>query len=253
MGGTSQGAFIGALYAKNPDNFHELEQTAREMADSMSSMKEKLLDLTFPITSFFNGSRFNRGISKFLGDIRIQDLVLNFYCVSVDIRNSLQVVHRKGTTWKAVRASMTLAGYLPPVSVDGALCVDGGYMNVLPADVMAESGAKKVIAVDVSYEKVEDYYEYGMELSGFWLVWNSWNPFIKTVRVPSIGDVNERLAWISSERYKKHVVENKVDLFLRPPVDDYGTLEFNKYDEIVQIGYEYAKPLIEQWAKEHAI
>ena len=253
MGGTSQGAFIGALYAKNPDNFHELEQTAREMADSMSSMKEKLLDLTFPITSFFNGSRFNRGISKFLGDIRIQDLVLNFYCVSVDIRNSLQVVHRKGTTWKAVRASMTLAGYLPPVSVDGALCVDGGYMNVLPADVMAESGAKKVIAVDVSYEKVEDYYEYGMELSGFWLVWNSWNPFIKTVRVPSIGDVNERLAWISSERYKKHVVENKVDLFLRPPVDDYGTLEFNKYDEIVQIGYEYSKPLIEQWAKEHAI
>lgn len=161
VGGTSQGAFIGALYAKNPDDFDLLEKAAREMADSMSSMKEKLLDLTFPITSFFNGSRFNRAISSLLGDVRIQDLVLNFYCISVDIRNSAQVVHRKGIAWKAVRASMTLAGYLPPVSVDGALCVDGGYMNVLPADVMAESGAKKVIAVDVSYEKVEDYYEYG--------------------------------------------------------------------------------------------
>ena len=132
MGGTSQGAFVGALYAKNPDDFGQLENTAREMAESMSSMKEKLLDLTFPITSFFNGSRFNHGIHKFLGDIRIQDLILNFYCVSVDIRNSCQVVHRKGITWKAVRASMTLAGYLPPMSQDNALLVDGGYMNVLP-------------------------------------------------------------------------------------------------------------------------
>jgi lysophospholipid hydrolase len=251
VGGTSQGAFVGALYAKNPDDFGQLENTAREMAESMSSMKEKLLDLTFPITSFFNGSRFNHGIHKFLGDIRIQDLILNFYCVSVDIRNSCQVVHRKGITWKAVRASMTLAGYLPPMSQDNALLVDGGYMNVLPADVMKEFGAQKVIAVDVSHESVHDYYEYGMELSGFWLIWNSWNPFVKTVRVPSMGDINERLAWISSERYKKQVVENKIDLFLRPPVDDYGTLEFDKYDEIVRIGYEYAKPLVEQWAQEH--
>jgi lysophospholipid hydrolase len=37
---------------------------------------------------------------------------------------------------------------------------------------MSESGAKKVIAVDVSYEKVHDFYEYGTELSGWWLIWN---------------------------------------------------------------------------------
>lgn len=86
VGGTSQGAFVGALFAKNPDNYDDLEKTLREMAVNMSSIKEKLLDLTFPLTSFFNGSRFNKGIQKFLGDIRIQDLVLNFFCVSVDIR-----------------------------------------------------------------------------------------------------------------------------------------------------------------------
>jgi len=157
VGGTSQGAFIGALYSRNPDDFEQLEKTARHMADTMSSMKEKLLDLTFPITSFFNGSRFNRSISQYLGDIRIQDLVLSYFCVSVDIKNSCQVIHRKGCCWKAVRASMSLAGYLPPMSLgDGTLLVDGGYMNVLPADVMIKFGAKKVIAVDVSYENVPE-------------------------------------------------------------------------------------------------
>jgi hypothetical protein len=37
---------------------------------------------------------------------------------------------------------------------------------------MSESGAKKVIAVDVSKEKVHEFYEYGAELSGWWLIWN---------------------------------------------------------------------------------
>jgi len=55
-------------------------------------------------------------------------------------------------------------------------------MNVVPADVMSNMGAKYVIAVDVSKEEITDFYEYGTELSGLWLLWNSWNPFVQTVR-----------------------------------------------------------------------
>lgn len=79
----------------------------------------------------------------------------------------------------------------------------------------------------------------------------SWNPFVQTVKVPSIGDINERLSWISSERLKRDIVDNKVDLFLKPPVQDFGVLEFDKFDEIVQIGYEHAKPLVAQWARDN--
>lgn len=73
--------------AKNPDDYEELEKSLRQMAANMASVKEKLLDLTFPLTSFFSGHRFNRGIQECIGDIRIQDLVLNFFCVSVDLRS----------------------------------------------------------------------------------------------------------------------------------------------------------------------
>lgn len=104
-----------------------------------------------------------------------------------------------------------------------------------------------------------------------------------------MGDINERLSWVSSESTKKVIIKNKVDLFLRPPVGHIGTLEFDKIgkwkyprkflqlflevflwlhtetvwwhhrrstdrnlqDEIVKIGYEYAKPLVEEWAKEN--
>ena len=49
---------------------------------------------------------------------------------------------------------------------DGTLLVDGGYMNVLPADVMKKQmQARTVIAVDVSQEVVLDNYEYGSHLN----------------------------------------------------------------------------------------
>lgn len=47
-------------------------------------------------------------------------------------------VHRSGPLWAYCRASMSLAGYLPPMCdpQDGHLLLDGGYVNNLPADVM---------------------------------------------------------------------------------------------------------------------
>lgn len=46
---------------------------------------------------------------------------------------------------------MTLTGYLPPICdpADGHMLVDGGYVDVLPVDVMrSKMGANTIIAVD---------------------------------------------------------------------------------------------------------
>jgi len=45
---------------------------------------------------------------------------------------------------------MTLSPYIPPLWINNAMLVDGGYVNVLPADVMAALGADTIIAVDVA-------------------------------------------------------------------------------------------------------
>jgi len=251
VGGTSQGAYVAALFAESPDDPDVFTRKAREMSDTLASMKEKLLDLTLPMTSMFSGYRFNKGIQKSFGNNRIQDLVLNFFCVSVDIQRRNQVVHTKGMLWKFVRASMSLTGYLPPISENGSLLVDGGYLNVLPADVMRhQMRARTVIAVDVSPQTERNYYEYGTHLSGWWLLWNSWNPFVTTVQVPSMGDISDTLRWVSSDQHRKEVV-NEADLYLAPPVGGYGTLEYDKFDEIIEVAYEYAKPIVDEWVKQN--
>jgi len=204
VGGTSQGAFVGALFARQPDDLDRVHGECRKMAAEMSSMRSKLLDLTLPMTSMFSGYMFNRGIRKRLGKLRVQDLVLNFFCVSVDLQKQKEVVHRKGLLWKYVRASMSLTGYLPPVAEDGQILVDGGYMNSVPTDVMRyQMGARVVIAVDTNGEFERDYNMWGTSLNGWWVLWNSLNPFSETVRIPSMGDLSD-------------LVRNEIMIFTNP-------------------------------------
>ena len=250
------------MFAQNPDDFEVLVERVRFMADKMSSMKDKVLDLTLPLVSYFDGKRFNQVIREIIGkETRIEDLMLSFFCVSTDLSHYSQKVHRRGLCWKYVRASMSLHGYLPPISENGSLLLDGGktpiycihaslirtmsqsvvlllgYTCIVPNDVMSkEIGARAVIAVDVSREKIPNYYEYGSNLSGFWLLWNSWNPFVKTVRVPSMGELSTRLIWVNSSRQQQKIEEN-CDLFLSPEVHEYGTLDYHLFDEIFELGY----------------
>ena len=116
------------------------------------------------------------------------------------------------------------------------------------SDVMSEHmGAQTVIAVDVSPEDTIQYFEYGTNLSGFWLLLNSWNPFAKTVRVPSMGELSQKLIWVSSLQHLKTVVNKHVDLFIVPPVEHYGTLEYDKFDEIFEKAYIDAKPRVDSF------
>lgn len=58
--------------------------------------------------------------------------------MTTDLNTSRPRVHQSGMVWPYVRASMSLAGYLPPLCdpEDGHLLVDGGYVNNLPGTVV---------------------------------------------------------------------------------------------------------------------
>jgi lysophospholipid hydrolase len=81
----------------------------------------------------------------------MEDLWIPYFCISTDISSSMMRVHAHGSMWRYVRASMTLAGYLPAICdpVDGHHLLDGGYINNLPVDVVrARFRTNTIIAVD---------------------------------------------------------------------------------------------------------
>ncbi|KAL3171621.1 hypothetical protein MRX96_013813 [Rhipicephalus microplus] len=269
VGGVSIGALVGALWCQEV-NVTSLVQKGRHWSKRMTSPWSQLWDLTYPITAWFTGAAFNQTIYDLFGDRQIEDLWLPYFTVTTDITSSCMRIHRHGSLWRFIRASMSLSGYMPPMCdpVDGHLLLDGGirqqsssmsivgplpplcdpdnghllvdgcYVNNVPADIMREMGAETIIAVDVGSQDDTDLTNYGDCLSGWWLLFKRWNPISNTVKIPSLPEIQSRLAYVSCVRQLEEVKTSDYCTYVRPPIDRYKTLQFGAFDEIMEAGKE---------------
>ncbi|CAF9925530.1 MAG: phosphatidylcholine and lysophosphatidylcholine phospholipase [Gomphillus americanus] len=245
VGGTSIGAFIGALYARDADVV-PVYGRAKKFAGRMGSMWRFALDLTYPSASYTTGHEFNRGIFKALGDSQIEDFWLDFYCNTTNISKSRSEIHTSGYAWRYVRASMSLAGLIPPLCDEGSMLVDGGYVDNLTVAHMKSLGADTVFAVDVGSLDDDTPQTYGDSLSGLWSILNRWNPFSNYPNPPTLSEIQARLAYVSSVDALERAKTTPGCLYMRPPIDVYGTLDFVKFDEIYEVGYAYAVAYLER-------
>uniref|UniRef100_A0A671NZ19 lysophospholipase n=1 Tax=Sinocyclocheilus anshuiensis TaxID=1608454 RepID=A0A671NZ19_9TELE len=250
VGGTSIGSFIGALYAEERSAVR-VKQRAREWSKAMNSVFKTVLDLTYPITSMFSGSAFNTSISKVFEDKQIEDLWLPYFNVTTDITASSMRVHKDGCVWRYVRASASYTPYLPPLCdpKDGHLLVDGCYVNNVPADIAHNMGTKTVIAINVGSQDETDLCNYGDSLSGWWLLWKRINPWAEKVKVPDMAEIQSRLAYVSCVRQLELVKKSAYCEYIRPPIDRFKTMDFGKFDEIYDVGYQHGKLVFTEWAR----
>lgn len=243
IGGTSIGSFIGALYARDADVV-PMYGRAKKFAGRMGSIWRFALDLTYPSASYTTGHEFNRGIFKTFGDSQIEDFWLEFYCNTTNISKSRSEIHNSGYVWRYVRASMSLAGLLPPLCDEGNMLLDGGYIDNLTVAHMKSLGADVIFAVDVGSLDDNSPQAFGDSLSGAWALLNRWNPFSSYANPPTLSEIQARLAYVSSVDALERAKTTPGCLYMRPPIDAYGTLEFGKFDEIYQVGYKYGQEFL---------
>lgn len=239
VGGCSIGSFIGGLYAKEC-NSAVLYNKAKKFSKKAFSIWRIISDLTIPISSYVTGCSFNKEIWKVFGSTEIEDFWIKFFCNSTNISSYQMNIHETGCLWRFVRASMSLAGLLPPISHNNDMLLDGGYLDNLPVLEMKKKGAKYIIAVDVGSNKTAMPMNYGDSLSGLWVLINKWNPFSTHPDIPNIMDLQMRLAYVSSVNALKFTKKLNDIIYLRPPIDNYNTLDFSKFDEIYKTGLQYA-------------
>lgn len=252
IGGTSIGSFIGALYARDADVV-PMYGRAKKFSGRMGSMWRFALDLTYPTVSYTTGHEFNRGIFKTFGDSQIEDFWLEFYCNTTNISRSRPEYHSSGYVWRYVRASMSLAGLIPPICDEGSMLLDGGYIDNLTVAHMKSLGADVIFAVDVGSIDDNTPQGYGDSLSGFWSILNRWNPFSSLPNPPTLSEIQARLAYVSSIENLERAKNTSGCLYMRPPIDPYGTLDFGKFDEIYQVGYAFGKEFLERMRNEGSL
>lgn len=252
VGGTSMGAFVGGLYARE-HSMVGMYLRAMKFAGRAALVWRMAWDLTYPYTAYTTGHEFNRGVWKAFGYHRIEDSWLLFFANSTNITHLVMEIHTRGHAWRYVRALMLLAGLLPPVCDDGLMLLDGGYLDNLPVAEMRRRGAKTVFAVDVGLVDDRLPVSYGDTLSGFWALLNHWNPFLTAPDMPSMADIQLRLAYVLLVNALDSAKAQPGVVYLRPPIENYATLDFGRFEEIYLVGEIYARNHVAKLRRQGAL
>ena len=145
VGGVSMGAVIAAGVAMGW-NDTEMEHRIRQAFVDTSP----LADIAFPLLAMTHGIQVNERLAHHFGDTQIADLWLPFFCLSSNLTTGAYQMHRRGLLRRALRASISLPGILPPATDDQNVLVDGAVMKNFPADVMRAGQLGPIVGVDVT-------------------------------------------------------------------------------------------------------
>jgi NTE family protein len=140
-------------------------------------------------------------------------LPIPFRAVATDLGNGDCVVLAKGDLARAVRASMSIPLFFPPVDWEGRKLVDGLVVNNLPTDVAKAFGGAVTVAIDIGSPDLdpEDY-------------------------ASSLGVASQISDLLSSRRSRDYYAEP--DLLIRPDLGKHSATDYSNFDALIKAGYE---------------
>lgn len=148
IGGCSIGASVGAGLASN-FNWENFKAIYKKSIGDVKN--KKIYNFTFPVTSILNGKLPTRVLQETFGNVQIEDLPINFFCITGNLSKREKEVIRFGELWEWLRASLAVPGILPPLVKNGEVYVDGAVCTALPIQDMRTylDNAGKIISLDV--------------------------------------------------------------------------------------------------------
>ncbi len=222
MSGTSAGALTGILYAAGYSANFLIDAFARDLKPSGLYRLLPYRDACYMWVKF-RGGGWEKMLRKYLQSWRLEQLAVPFSAVAVDLVSAETVIHRDGDAVNALLESINLPGIARPICRDGKTLVDGGVLNVVPANVLVNQGAKFVIASDVA-AKIP------FEFAGN----NSATP-TQRMKVPSRMATLSRVRAIQ-DRNIRSMGGEAADIVIEPDVSQVLPPDFKHAPEIAKLG-----------------
>jgi predicted acylesterase/phospholipase RssA len=237
------GALVGAGYALSRSAAYA-EASARTFGDP-----DRLVDRTLPLLALARTRGVTLALQEILGDARIEDLPLPYFCVAADLGRAVPHLFDRGPLWRAVRGSSAIPGVFAPILVDDSVIVDGGVMNNFPVDLARERfGDGPMIASNAyGHERPRKRYDFPDHVSGWALARQRLLPRSRRrIQAPTILSVLTQATSLASH-YRMDLVADGADLVVRYLTDDVGSLEFERVDELVAMGREHGRAALADW------
>jgi NTE family protein len=241
VAGTSMGGLVGGMYATglspaevkqliNGIDWDQVLSGVTPYRDLSFRRKEDAHEfpgqLEFGLRGglrFPSGFNTGQGVNLVLDRVALpyseiesfNDLPIPFACVSTDLISGKPHVFRNGSLALAMRSTMSLPGIFTPVRSGKHLFADGFMLDNLPIDVGKEMGADIVLGIHLETAPLDP----NADLSSF-------------------GVLGQSISVMSAVNVVRSM--EQADILVTVPLQKYTTLDYNKADAIIKLGYDAA-------------
>ena len=256
IAGTSMGALVGGFYAAGQlDDYTNWLLTL----DRMDVLR--LVDFSISSKGLVKGRRIIEKMKEIIPDRQIESLNIPFVAVATDIITGQEKVFESGKLYEAIRASISIPTVFQPKQIGDAYFVDGGVLNPVPVNRVKRIPGDLLFVSDVNglpspeskpemikeekNSKVEKYVQ---------LLQNKLNSIVPSQENDQLGIFNltnkslglmlHRISELTLEKYH-------TDLVIQMPRDAFGTYDFSKARDIIEMGEQNARESLDKY--EHMI
>jgi NTE family protein len=251
ISGCSMGALIGGIHACGKLGVYEEWMRAISKLDIV-----KLLDVSWGKQGLVEGERIITALKELVGDRLIEDLPIEYTAVAADIQREKEVWLKRGSLFDAIRASISLPLFFTPFEMNGMKLLDGGILNPVPIAPTFEDNTDLTIAVNLGAppsgnpQPVLENKPKDANDSAADGVHAKINKFIEDIRnrTPLENSGGWTMLSIADQTFdamqgaiaRQKLAAYPPDHTIMIARDACGTLEFDRADEMIALGYESA-------------
>ena len=250
IAGCSMGALIGGVYAAGKLN---------EFREWMKTIDRKkmlgLIDFSLSLNHLVKGTRIIEAIMEFVPDVNIEDLPIPYCAVATDLKAGREVMFRKGSLFKAIRASISLPSFYEPVKRNDMILIDGGIINPLPLNRVKRQAGDMLVGVDVSGHDYKAQWDELQRLTAIQKHDKSLKTKILDMLIPDNIEFNYYT--VLSRASSLMIRQNPIlmtrlmnpDILIDIQMNRYGTFDFDKSEKLIAIGRQKAAAAIDRYAQ----
>ena len=205
ISGTSMGAIVGVFYAAG--------YSPQKILEIVASRKfHKLINWHMPFSGLVDMDKVLEIMTEMIDSDDFSALKMPFYCAVTNLNSGMMEVKSEGKLFQWVLASASIPVVFEPQIINGETYVDGGLLNNLPAEAIRDQ-CQILIGVHVNHNGPEK------DMKG----------------LMTIAERCFRLGIAQNVEHSKEIC----DFMIEPPsTRDFSTFNFNKAEEIYQVGFE---------------
>ena len=248
IAGCSMGALIGGVYAAGKLN---------EFREWMKTIDRKkmlgLIDFSLSLNHIVKGTRIIEAIMEFVPDVNIEDLPIPYCAVATDLKAGREVMFRKGSLFKAIRASISLPSFYEPVKRNDMILIDGGIINPLPLNRVKRQAGDILVGVDVSGHDYKAQWDELQRLTAIQKHDKSLKSKILDMLIPDNIEFNYYT--VLSRASSLMIRQNSIlmakltnpDILVDIQMNRYGTFDFDKSEKLIAIGQQKTSQAIDKY------